>query len=56
MTKNRHDRQDTSAPTVSDLPTAESWAEQNAKAIAERRAWVEVNGTPLADLQVLRLD
>ena len=35
---------------------AEAWARENAGAIAERRAWVEANGTPLADLQVLKLD
>jgi antitoxin CcdA len=34
----------------------EAWARENAEAIAERRAWVEANGTPLADLQVLKLD
>ena len=35
---------------------AEVWARENAEAIAERRAWIEANGTPLADLQVLKLD
>lgn len=35
---------------------AEVWARENAEAIAERRAWIEANGTPLADLQVLNLD
>ena len=35
---------------------AEAWARENAGAIAERRAWIEANGTPLADLQVLKLD
>lgn len=35
---------------------AEAWARENAEAIAERRAWIEANGTPLADLQVLKLD
>jgi len=35
---------------------AEAWARENAAAIAERRAWVEANGTPLADLQVLKTD
>jgi antitoxin CcdA len=34
---------------------AEAWAKENAGAIAERRAWIEANGTPLADLQVLKL-
>ncbi|MGY6696042.1 MAG: type II toxin-antitoxin system CcdA family antitoxin [Roseinatronobacter sp.] len=34
---------------------AEAWARENAEAIAERRAWIEANGTPLADLQVLKL-
>jgi hypothetical protein len=31
------------------------WAEENAAAIVERRAWIDVNGTPLADLQVLKI-
>ena len=35
---------------------ADAWARENAEAIAERRAWIEANGTPLADLQVLKLD
>ena len=35
---------------------AEAWARENAQAIAERRAWIEANGTPLADLQVLKID
>jgi len=35
---------------------AEAWARENAEAIAERRAWIEANGTSLADLQVLKLD
>lgn len=29
---------------------ADAWARENAEAIAERRAWIEANGTPLADL------
>lgn len=35
---------------------AEAWARENADAIAERRAWIEARGAPLADLQVLKLD
>ena len=35
---------------------AESWAREYADAIAERRAWIASNGTPLADLQVLKID
>ncbi|MBK1634373.1 antitoxin CcdA [Rhodovulum adriaticum] len=35
---------------------ADAWAEENAGAIAERRAWIEANGTPLAELQVLKID
>lgn len=35
---------------------AEAWARENAEAIAERCAWIEANGTPLADLQVLKTD
>jgi len=34
---------------------AKAWALENAAAIAERRAWIEANGTPLADLQVMKL-
>ena len=36
------------------LPIA--WADENAMAIEERRAWIEANGLPLADQQVLKLD
>ena len=32
----------------------EAWARENAEAIAERRAWIAAQGTPLADLQVLK--
>lgn len=35
---------------------AEVWARENAEAIAERRAWIEAHGTPLADLQILKID
>ena len=35
---------------------AKAWAQENAKAIVERQAWIEANGTPLADLQVLKTD
>ena len=38
------------------LAKAKVWAEENAPAIAERRAWIEANGTPLADIQVLKID
>jgi antitoxin CcdA len=34
---------------------AQAWAAENAKAISERRVWIDTNGTPLADLQVLKL-
>lgn len=34
---------------------AEVWTRENATAISERRAWIEANGTPLADLQVLKV-
>jgi hypothetical protein len=33
-----------------------TWADENALAIEERRVWIEAMGTPLADLQVLKLD
>jgi antitoxin CcdA len=35
---------------------ARAWAAENAEAIYERRAWIETHGTPLADLQVLKVD
>jgi len=35
---------------------AEAWVQENAVAIEERRTWIEANGTPLADLQVLKID
>jgi hypothetical protein len=58
MPENTPDKQqDTStARPPHHLAPAESWAAQNAEAISERRALIEANGTPLADLQVLRLD
>ena len=34
---------------------ANAWVQENAGAIAERRAWIEARGTPLADLQVLSI-
>ena len=30
-------------------------ARENAEAITERRAWIEAQGAPLADLQVLKI-
>jgi antitoxin CcdA len=35
---------------------AEAWVRENAAAIEERRSWIEAHGTPLADLQVLKID
>ncbi|MFY0682661.1 MAG: type II toxin-antitoxin system CcdA family antitoxin [Thalassovita sp.] len=35
---------------------AESWAKENAQALADRRDWIANHGTALADLQVLKLD
>lgn len=35
---------------------AKAWAAENAEAISERRTWIEAHGTPLADLQVLKID
>lgn len=32
------------------------WQKENAAAIAERRSWIESNGPPLADLQVMKRD
>jgi post-segregation antitoxin (ccd killing protein) len=44
----------TVAGNIEDLTMA--WTDENASAIEERRAWIEANGMPLADLQVLKLD
>ena len=33
---------------------AKIWARENAAAIAERRTWIETEGTPLADVQVVQ--
>ena len=33
---------------------AEAWAVENAAAISERHTWIEANGMPLADMQVLK--
>ena len=46
----------TEALTAAQVTTAETWARENVEAIAERRAWIKVNGTPLVDLQVLKVD
>ncbi|MGR3805110.1 type II toxin-antitoxin system CcdA family antitoxin [Marinibacterium profundimaris] len=35
---------------------ARSWAEQNAAALDERRAWIAAQGAPLAAWQVLKTD
>ena len=37
------------------LAKAKAWSQENATAITERRAWIEANGTPLANLQVLKI-
>lgn len=37
------------------LAEAEAWAAENAKAIEERRDWINKNGTPLSDIQVLKI-
>ncbi|EYD75501.1 hypothetical protein Rumeso_02928 [Rubellimicrobium mesophilum DSM 19309] len=34
---------------------AKAWAEENAEAIAARAAWIEANGLPLAQWQVLKV-
>ena len=33
---------------------ARAWSTENAEAIAERHKWIEANGTPLADIQILK--
>jgi antitoxin CcdA len=35
---------------------ARAWAQANASAIEERRAWIDAHGTPLADIQVLKVE
>lgn len=35
---------------------ATAWTRENAAAIAERRSWIEANGVPLADIQILKVD
>lgn len=49
---------------ISDAAVAEAvrfaknkaWVQENATAIAERRAWIEAKGAPLADIQVFKID
>jgi antitoxin CcdA len=38
------------------LAKARAFACEHAEVIAQRRDWIEAHGTPLADLQVLKLD
>lgn len=45
----------TSDAAVADAVRAEAWAVENAAAISERNTWIEANGTPLKDLQVLKV-
>ena len=49
---------ETQRPTVQcdDKDAGITWVNENALAIKERRTWIEEIGTPLADLQVLKLD
>lgn len=35
---------------------AKAWAEENAEALAQRRKWIEENGTILSDVQVFKVD
>lgn len=35
---------------------ARAWAAENADALSERRAWIDAQGAPLADLQVMTPD
>ena len=34
----------------------DQWLAENAAAVAERKAWIEENGTPLASVQVLKAE
>ena len=43
------------AKAVSEARAAR-WAAENAEAIAERKAWIDAEGMPLADVQVLKID
>ncbi|MEP2984689.1 MAG: type II toxin-antitoxin system CcdA family antitoxin [Sulfitobacter sp.] len=38
------------------LAKNKAWVQENATVIAERRAWIEAKGAPLADLQVFKID
>ncbi|MFD2740094.1 type II toxin-antitoxin system CcdA family antitoxin [Sulfitobacter aestuarii] len=38
------------------LARAQSWQAENEAALAERRRWIEREGLPLADLQILVTD
>lgn len=51
-------RDETQRPTIQghDYDVGITWADENALAIEQRRVWIEAMGTPLADLQVLKLD
>lgn len=56
MPKPRNDNPQLKPATRRDgaaLSRAEAWRQENAAAIAERLAWIEAHGTPLADIQVL---
>lgn len=35
---------------------AQAWSAQNAQALAQRRAWIETNGLPLAAWQAWKLE
>ena len=54
----RQSGDETQRPTIQgdDNDVGITWADENALAIEERRVWIEAMGTPLADLQVLKLD
>lgn len=38
------------------LELARAWVNENDQAIEERRAWIDTHGTPLADIQTLKVD
>lgn len=42
--------------TGTDPGAADAWAAENAEAISERQTWIRTCGTPLEDLQVLRIE
>jgi len=47
---------DAAVAEVVKVAKTKAWNQENAAAIEERRTWIVANGTPLTDLQVLKID